>query len=100
MNNMKQIGLHADRLPWNPLEKAFADQWEKENSNRKTPFLSHLLFDKGFGIPRDPTQDQIAIAATVIQWLGSPIGQSFLENVLTSCEDGICLVRHWNRMIS
>jgi hypothetical protein len=30
--------------------------------------------------PQEPTQDQATVAATIIQWLGSPVGQFFLQS--------------------
>jgi hypothetical protein len=57
-------------------EKAFADAWEKENQGdiSRGPMLRYLI--PGF------SQDQATAAATVMQWLGSEIGFSFLQETL------------------
>ena len=96
-------GLHADRLKpkrGNPREVAFASHWALENNHRDV--LRRLLevpcppndpqccilrgenggwkLPLGFNTERD---DQIA--ATVIQWLGSNVGFSFLQEALGKC---------------
>jgi len=79
-NNQIHTGLHARRLtndgPSSLREKAFADQWQEEQQH---DLLAYLLGDgshkAGFS-PRDA-----AVAATVIQWLGTSVGQSFLDKV-------------------
>lgn len=71
---MKNKGLHQYRFKENPLEKAFAEQWEKENNEGRT--LDCLL-------AKDEVTDRDReVAATVIQWLGSPCGQYFVEDVI------------------
>jgi len=73
----KQVGLHANRLAknaLNPREVAFADQWEEENA--VGDILSWLLGD---GVKKaTPSERDREVAATVIQWLGSNIGLSFI----------------------
>lgn len=80
MAGVKHQGLHANRLTKaadNPREVAFAEEWDKENSSsfHNQPTLDHLL-----GIASG-VRDR-AVAATVIQWLGSNVGMSFLRNSL------------------
>lgn len=75
---MKTTGLHPYRFAENPEEKRFAEAWEQEN-DRGTTLLAHLLGDgshKG-----SPTIREERIAATVIQWLGSPVGQGWLRDL-------------------
>lgn len=69
-------GLSRNRLPREPLEQAFADQWEVIAKDH----LGHLLYgqDKRF---HEVTQRDATIAATIMQWLGSPVGQGFLDDV-------------------
>lgn len=83
-------GLHAHRLDANPREKAFAEAWQKFNKKGVSPFLSppsetllaQLLYTGGEpGLRPDPSDRDFEVAATVIQWLGSPVGQDFLEEV-------------------
>lgn len=76
-------GLRADRLSdrMNALEKTFSNQWDKLNHSEcsNTPMIYWLLSDQ----PNDPQptskRDEI-VAATIIQWLGTNIGQSFLND--------------------
>ena len=71
-------GKNTHRLAENPLEAKFAEVWEGSKYGNT---LAYILSDR----PNDPTyvseHDQ-EVAATVIQWLGSPVGQCFLEEVL------------------
>jgi hypothetical protein len=68
---MAHQGLNRHRLAQHALEKAFADRWEKEAPNT----LGYLIGD--VYTPRDEE-----VAATIIQWLGSPVGQWFIRDVL------------------
>ncbi len=63
-------GINRRRLPQNPMEQIFADEWEKMAPN--------IL---GWIIPSDYTEKDAIIVATMMQWLGSPVGQRFLEQV-------------------
>lgn len=61
----------------NPREVAFASQWRKENEvDGRTPIITSLI--------PGCTQRDATVAATVIQWLGSNVGMSFLSNVVDS----------------
>lgn len=74
---MKHQGLFSQRLANNPRERAFAEQWEIENK------LYHALnFLVGVGDAKEITDRDIEVAATVIQWLGSNVGMSFLSEVI------------------
>jgi hypothetical protein len=67
------------------MERVFSQEWEKMQDSSST--LEYLL---GIGERRTAvTQDQATVAATVIQWLGSPIGQVWLKNVLRVASDEI-----------
>lgn len=81
-------GLHQYRFKQNPMEKKFAQAWERQNVSASTKKLDGrgtldymLAVDsncpKGEVRPRDRM-----VAATVVQWLGSPVGQSFIKEVL------------------
>jgi hypothetical protein len=70
-------GLHQHRVTIEPEEKVFALYWEDQNVHHKT--LDYLLGD---GLkPNTPTDREREVAATVIQWLGSPVGQGFLKSL-------------------
>lgn len=80
-------GLSTHRLKDNPLEAAFAKAWAKINEEaqgRTTSTLAYLL--NGQRRPADPTEREWAVANTVIQWLGSHVGQNFILDVLFSDE--------------
>jgi len=79
----KHEGRSTHRLKNNPLEKRFADEWRKINSDmgRGHGTLAYLLADDPNYPMAEVTQRDATVAATVIQWLGSPVGQGFLEDV-------------------
>lgn len=76
---MKHVGLSTHRFKENPKEKAFAEAWQKENDSGKV--LEYLLSGPS-NRPVPPTDRDVQVAATVIQWLGSPVGQNFLADVM------------------
>ena len=68
-------------------EKAFADEWEKENKLRVRDFntppmslLQALMNKNNAFIP--VSQETATAVATIVQWLGSPVGWGFLNKVL------------------
>ena len=79
---MKRIdGLHTHRFRDNPEEKAFADKWAEQNQYGSN--LAYLL-DPKHGCGQRPVEPEVRdhiVAATVIQWLGSPVGQAFLRDL-------------------
>ena len=81
---MKNKGLHQHRFRDNPLERSFAKAWDKANKvdgfGRGT--LDYLLAVDSNRPAGEVTPRDRAVAATVIQWLGSPIGQGFVKDVL------------------
>lgn len=107
LRRLRHRGLNPERLVWDDptsmshrLETAFADEWAEENVPR--PSINHgmgMLQDllvkvvpypgghtsPGFCSPdRAPvvqlwiTKREAMIVATVIQWLGTNVGRSFL----------------------
>lgn len=76
---MKNRGLHQHRFKRNPEERRFAIAWEVQSVVGRS--LAHLLDETGVSSPADPTPRDRTVAATVIQWLGSPVGQSFLKDL-------------------
>lgn len=83
---IEHVGIHAFRLDpkqKNPRERIFARKWEKENERN---LLHHLMF-----VSDETGKSKLAyalnardakIAATVIQWLGTNIGFSFIRECL------------------
>lgn len=90
MSRTKKIvhrGLSHYRTKREPLEREFARAWAAENATSDT--LRFLLvpterLDDPVWSRRQPTQEEATAVATAIQWLGSPVGQSFLREVLTT----------------
>ena len=74
-------GRHTHRFEDNPEEQRFAEAWAKHNGDGQT--LAWLLDERPMQTGRPFTRDvrEEVVAATVIQWLGSPVGQSFLEGL-------------------
>jgi len=86
-------GMGKHRYASDPLEKRFAEAWQTINSsfspsavNAKST-LDYLMDESNKGIP-DPqlSQRDWLVANTAIQWLGSPVGQFFLSEVLSGPE--------------
>jgi len=75
-------GMHTWRFKDNPLEKRFAQQWQECNSSPTTEFRTlGYLFSKENQLEFVSERDAL-VAATVIQWLGSPVGTWFLADAL------------------
>lgn len=76
---MKHLGLNTHRFKQNPEEKRFSDAWVEQQQGKT---LAYILDPKpGNGYPPDPSDRDEVVGATVIQWLGSPVGQAFLEDL-------------------
>lgn len=73
--HLEIYGLHAHRLKQNPREREFMQAWLKES------VLPYILSTHDANHPVDPSERDWVVAATVIQWLGSPVGQAFLEKL-------------------
>ena len=79
--SMRNKGMHQYRFKQNPLEERFAVEWERHNEQGRT--LDYILAkDNNRPNSDDVTERDRLVAATVIQWLGSPVGQEFIEKVL------------------
>lgn len=72
-------GKNTHRFKDNPEERRFAEAWAKSNEKGQT--LCWLLDPRKCqtGYPPDVAPRDHEVAATVIQWLGSPGGQWFLH---------------------
>jgi len=80
---MKNKGIRQYRFKQNPLEKRFAESWDEINTDSCGKLNGNGILDyimaKNINNPLGDISDRDrAVAATVIQWLGSPVGQSFL----------------------
>lgn len=74
---MRVKGLHEHRFPSNPEEQRFAEAWTKCDGSGKQ--LDVRRFQGGCP-PQVEDRDRV-VAATVIQWLGYPVGQAFLRDL-------------------
>ena len=73
----KHHGISRHRLKDNQLEAIYAHAWEKQAPHTLGYLLCGNDRQRHDYSPRDAT-----VAATIIQWLGSPVGQSFVNEVL------------------
>jgi hypothetical protein len=78
---MEHIGIHQHRTKDNPDEKVFSDMWAIANG-KESLYLERLL-RKDYSKYEEISQRDAHVAATIIQWLGSPVGESFRME----CED-------------
>ncbi len=78
--SIKHRGLKDYRFSDNPEERRFADAWATQNArpNNAPGTLAYMLGD---GHAAAITDRDALVAATVVQWLGSPVGQSFLSEL-------------------
>ena len=77
MKKSKHRGLQQYRYKDNPEEKRISDAWVTKNEYGNV--LAYLLhIGDQHGKPPDPSNRDVEVAATVIQWLGSPMGQHWL----------------------
>ena len=86
----KHQGLRPYRYKGNPLEKRFAVEWQKANGGSRT-LLAWICATSENGTPYEPPEEQRVVANTLIQWLGTNVGQVFLETVLRSREGRVFL---------
>lgn len=94
--NMNNVGFRSERIAFNKREQAFHDHWKKINKpessiNNGNGILQDLFIDAPMTaatpskVIHKITTIERRIVATVIQWLGSNIGFSFLEDSLKQC---------------
>ena len=82
----KYRGMSPHRYKENPLEKRFAEAWQEWNEEGRG-FLTYLMDETNRGEPNPPLSDRdYLVAATVVQWFGSPVGQGCLVEVLSQPE--------------
>ena len=82
---MHNKGLKFQRLhpdAGNPKEVIFAKHWESANTGTSST-LNWLLGPHNQQV--EVSGRERIVAATVVQWLGSPIGFNFLEEALKEC---------------
>ena len=89
---MVNKGLHQYRFKQNPLEEIFAERWEEQNQSSKT--LDWILAEDPNEHRDEVTERDREVAASVIQWLGSPVGSSFLKDLMKEVENYESSRRH------
>ena len=75
-------GLKLYRLDSNPMERAYHDAWlerQTQGPYDSTSALRYILSAGGCLLLA--SERDALVAATVIQWLGSPAGMSFVAGV-------------------
>lgn len=75
---MAHEGKNTHRLSREPLERKFHDEWKNMHEHGNT--IGYILGDNNE--PAVLSERDEMVAATVIQWLGSPVGQGFLDAVM------------------
>ncbi len=78
---MKHEGVSIHRLSTNRLEALYAEAWSEQAPHT----LGYLLCGQDRW-QHDYSQRDATVAATIVQWLGSPVGSSFVEEVLRKHE--------------
>ena len=73
----RYAGLNTHRLPDNSEEARFAAAWKAEHGPGRGHGLLPYLLGDGNTAGVVSKRDEV-VAATVVQWLGSPVGQGFL----------------------
>ena len=89
---MHNIGLHQNRFGksiwgdyFNLLEELFAEYWEEVNTSggelNGKGVLDYILAKDPNHPCGEATERDRVVAATIIQWLGTPVGQDFIRKV-------------------
>ena len=80
-NQTMNKGINHIRLTNNPLEKRFAEAWAKMNKDNGVLkfMLDRTHQNRG---SHSVAEVENEVAATVIQWLGSHVGECFIRDVM------------------
>jgi hypothetical protein len=86
---LEHFGVHVGRLIGNVRERLYAEEWLKENTRQRGHLTRLELILQGYNAtPHEPTARDAEVAASVIQWLGTTVGQNFLETVQRRIDAG------------
>ena len=77
---IKHEGINVHRLKGNPLEAKFAEAWKKEADRGLLGLLLCTCHHRNH--EHRYSQRDATVAATIVQWLGSPVGEYFVRQVL------------------
>ena len=72
--------INTHRLPSNPAERIFLEEWGTMEGSTLRFILEEGRDRKNLGEANVSDRDR-QVAATVMQWLGSPCGQFYLSQV-------------------
>ena len=85
-------GACAERTQFDSMERSFLDHWQEANEARQgyngnRTALECALTEQNPAMPqiRVPTRRDKYVAASVVQWLGTPVGFSLLRAALNDC---------------
>jgi hypothetical protein len=79
---VRHQGRHRRRCREHPEEQRFAAAWESINAEPGCPGTHTLSYLLGDGCQQvQLTAREAQVAASVVQWLGSPVGQAFLRDL-------------------
>ena len=76
------IGFMDYRYDSMPAEKACADFWENFNLRGGYTTVAYILDHVGSSHPPEPSLRDYRIVATIIQWLATPVGRGFVEELV------------------
>lgn len=85
IKKMRNVGRNQHRFKDNPLELKFAEAWEKQNTGKSPNYngwLDYMLAEDNNRPCGEVTDRDREVAATIIQWLGSPVGESWVRETL------------------
>lgn len=83
LTESQNVGKFVNRIETNDREKYFHLNWQKVNKMGSGINNGHDLLQCLFANAEEPINSHNRmIAATVIQWLGSNVGMSFLDDTL------------------
>ena len=89
---MKNKGINTQRFSSHPKEKIFAVEWEAINTDihgklSRDSILDFILAKRATHPMGEVTDRDREVAASVIQWQGSPVGLMFLRQVQKKIEE-------------
>lgn len=86
---MRNVGKSQHRFKQNPLEEIFAIGWERLNTSDHghNTTLDYLLAENPNSPCGEVSERDREVAATVVQWLGSHVGQFFLKDIINAAEE-------------
>lgn len=85
--------VNERRLPSNPAEAVFLKEWQDQQRVSHTLQWILCASPDGSQQERELTQAEATCAATLMQWLGSPVGRCWLDETLKKVESTVAAAR-------